>query len=255
MKDQMLLTDIELRAHWFQTRQSSYTVVEGTYVTQSAWDFLKEHKIELHFAAPKTTFSPMTVTPLPAEDGKPRYVDWVTGQPLWTKEENMTHVRGNLLVSKTHPRIAFRGRLDSLMAQIMGVQLVAAASDRDRVVQELEELLAFVRHILGAEVKEESLGELCLLGMDSQQLRETSHHVEEHIGIPHPVPHYRMGRLCVALNRLRTQVREAELAAVQAYAQQGAAERTDIIEGLNRLSSCVYIMFCRTVAGYYDEVE
>ena len=255
MKDTKLLTDIELRAHWFRTRQSSYTVAEGTYVTQSARDFLKEHGIELHFAAPKAAFSPMTVTPVPVEGGKARYVDFATGRPLSEKAEHMTHLRGNLLVPKTHPRIAFRGKLDSLMAQMMGVQLMAAEAGREPVVQALEELLAFVRSILGAEVKGEPLEEIRLLGMDSQQLREVSHHVKEHIGIPHPVPSYRMGRLCVALNRLRTQVREVELSAARAFAPDGPEGRADLIEGLNRLSSCVYILFCRAAAGSYDEVK
>ena len=249
------MTDIELRAHWFRARESSYTVANGTYVTQSAWDFLKEHGIELHFAAPKTTFAPMTVTPLPVEGGKPRYVDCATGEPLQEKAENMTHLRGNLLVPKTHPRIAFRGQLDSLMAKMIEVQLMAEESGREQLVLELDELLAFLRNILGAEVKEEPLKDILLLGMDSQQLREVSHHVKEHFGIPHPVPNYRMGRLCVALNCLRTQIREVELSAVNAFSHETQLEHTDIIEGLNRLSSCVYIMFCRTIVGHYDEVK
>ena len=99
------------------------------------------------------------------------------------------------------------------------------------------------------------MDEICLLGLDSEAIRRTSHHVKEQIGIPHPVPNYRMGRLCVALNRLRTQVREVELCAAQAFFRDDHIERTDIIEGLNRLSSCIYIIFCRTLAGHYDEVK
>ena len=62
-----------------------------------------------------------------------------------------------------------------------------------------------------------------------------------------------MGRLCASLNELRTQVRETELCAVNAFAQDGPDGRLDIIEGLNRLSSCVYILFCRTAAGCCEE--
>ena len=43
------------------------------------------------------------------------------------KPEEMTHLRGNRLVPKTHPRIRFRGQLDSLMAQVLELQCRAAA--------------------------------------------------------------------------------------------------------------------------------
>ena len=61
-----------------------------------------------------------------------------------------------------------------------------------------------------------------------------------------------MGEVCVALNNVRTFIREAELLAVTAFTQDGKVTRPDIVEALNRLSSCVYIMFCKKVAGQYD---
>ena len=121
------------------------------------------------------------------------------------------------------------------------------------LVEELEELLGYVRRILGAEVKEVPLEEIRLLGLDSAGLRYTSHHVKEEIGIDHPVPNCGMGRICVLLNRLRTQVRACELSAVTAFMREdGTCGRKDIVEALNRLSSCVYILFCRKAAGYYE---
>lgn len=256
MKDRKLLTDVELRAHWFRTREAVYTVAPGTYVTQTAWEFMKEQGIELRFAAPLNRSSgTMTVTPIPSVPGRAKYVDYATGKPFDRKPEEMTHLRGNQLVSKCHPRIAFRGQLDSLMARIMQVQIVACECDKECVAQELEELLRFVRCILGAEVKDEPLPEMNLLGMNSAQIREISHHVREHLGISHPIPSYTMGKLCVSLNQLRTQVREVELSAVNAFCREESETRPDIIEGLNRLSSCVYILFCRVAAGKYDEVK
>ena len=61
-----------------------------------------------------------------------------------------------------------------------------------------------------------------------------------------------MGAVCVALNSLRTFVRETELAAVTAFMRDNEMTRPDIVEALNRLSSCVYIIFCKKVAGQYD---
>ena len=165
----------------------------------------------------------------------------------------MTHLRGNLLVSKQHPRIAFRGRLDSLMAKVITAQLTAAEAGKEQLTDDLEELLAYLRSMLAAEVKDEPLKEIKLLGMDSQGIRKCSHNVKESIGILHPIPSWKMGKLCVVLNELRTQVRETELSAVQAFPPDGPEARIDIIEGLNRLSSCVYILFCRVAAGYYEK--
>ena len=165
----------------------------------------------------------------------------------------MTHLRGNLLVPKGHPQIAFRGKLDSLEAKILETQIAACDEGFPQVAELLEEVYGCVREILGAEVKGVPLGEQTLMGMNSEELRRVSHHVKEEIGIPHPVPSYGMGRLCVALNALRTCVRETELAAVAAFCNGADCARPDIIQALNRLSSCVYIMFCRKLAGYYGE--
>jgi len=247
-----ILTDVELRAHWYRTQDKCYTVAPGTYITPAAQDFIREHQIQLHFAAPVSSGS-MTVKPIPAQGGKARYVDYATGRALDFKPENMTHIRGNLLVSKQHPRIAFRGKLDSLMAAIICTQVTAAESGREKLADDLDELLAYLRSMLAAEVKDEPLQAIDLLGMDSAQIRECSHHVKKHIGIDHPIPSYKMGKLCAALNALRTQVRETELSAVNAFVPDTQDARPDIIEGLNRLSSCVYILFCRAAAGYYEE--
>ena len=120
------------------------------------------------------------------------------------------------------------------------------------LAEDLEALLLHLRQILAAEVKEQPLEPCRLLGMDSDEIRRVSHNVKEHIGIDHPIPSYKMGRTCTALNRLRTQVREAELAAAAAFvAEDGSCSRTDILQALNRLSSCVYILFCRNLAGWY----
>ena len=246
-----ILTDVELRAHWYRTQDKHYTIAPGTYITPAAQDFIREHQIELHSAAPAA--KTMTVSPIPVQNGRARFVDYATGKPLDHKPENMTHLRGNLLVSKQHPRIAFRGQLDCLMARVISVQLSAAEAGKDSLCADLDELLNYLRSMLAAEVKDEILQPIKLLGLDSEEIRQHSHHVRQHIGIDHPIPSWKMGRLCVMLNELRTQVRQTELCAVSAFPEDGLDARGDIIEGLNRLSSCVYILFCRMAAGYYEE--
>lgn len=64
-----------------------------------------------------------------------------------------------------------------------------------------------------------------------------------------------MGEPAISLNRLRTRVREAELSAAEAFSAPGGTSREDIIRQLNRLSSGVYILFCRVVSGWYQRGE
>jgi len=244
---QKLLTDSELRAHWSQTRSGTCCVEEGTILTPAARDFLRDHNITLTVSSGASP-AVMSRTPVPTREGKAIYIDQATGRELDHKPEEMTHLHGNVLVPKTHPQIEFRGRLDSLMAQMLGVQLVAHEMGLTQVCSDVDELLGYTRSILAAEVKNEPVPQIHLMGMDSAQIRYNSHHVKEVFGIDHPVPHYSMGRMCVALNRLRTQVREVELSAARTFSENGVFRRTDIIEGLNRLSSCVYIIFCRTLS-------
>ena len=246
-----VLSDVELRARWTRSPDLRCEVEEGTILTPAAKDFAREHQIEITFRPSRPVCQVMPRTPIPVKNGKARYVNALTGEELLEKPEDWTHLSGNRLVPKQHPRIAFRGQLDALMAEIMVVQ--TEAEEDPRLVEELEELLGYVRRILGAEVKEVPLEEIRLLGLDSAGLRYTSHHVKEEIGIDHPVPNCGMGRICVLLNRLRTQVRACELSAVTAFMREdGTCSRKDIVEALNRLSSCVYILFCRKAAGYYE---
>lgn len=245
------LTEAELRARWLKQPEAALCLEDGAVLTPSARDFVREHHIEL---AVRPAGGGMSRTPIPQRGGKPAFTDAATGQAMDHKPEEMTHLRGNLLVPKTHPRIAFRGQLDCLMADTLLVQLTAQ-EEQPRLLEELDQVMDCLHRILGAEVKDTPLGELTLLGMDSGQLRYASHHVRETLGIDHPIPSRAMGRMCLVLNQLRTRVREAELAAARAFDGPEGCQRPDLVEGLNRLSSCVYILFCRQLSGYYDREE
>ena len=108
---------------------------------------------------------PMAAVPQ-GPDHKPQYVNGETGEVLSVKPENMTHLHGNVLVPKTHPQIAFRGMLDSLEAKIMSLQVTASENGLHRLTDALDEVLAYVRQILSAEVLDKELGEIHLLGLD-----------------------------------------------------------------------------------------
>lgn len=241
-----VVTDIELRSRWYANRIDKLTVPNGAVLTPAAKDFIRENNITLVYGA-EASEEGFRVQPIPKEHGRSVFVDAISGEKLYEKRENYTHLRGNLLVPKSHPQIYFRGKLDSLMAEIIQAQITAEAAGEGEIVRELDEVLRFTRKILTAEVTESPFGELTLLGMNSGELRHKSQNVREVFGIDHPVPSYKHGAVCAALNKLRTCVRETELAAVNAFPNS----RIDIIEALNRLSSAVYILYCRKLSGTY----
>ena len=81
---------------------------------------------------------------------------------------------------------------------------------------------------------------------------EKFHDPQKFFGIKQMMlPDYTMGRDYALLNQLRSQVRETEVAAVDAFRVGDRYTRGDIVEELNRLSSAMHIMMCMYLAGQY----
>lgn len=252
-----ILTEADLRCGKLKIENNTVCVKKGTFITPLAQEYLKSHSLTLcytdsvssggSFGKGVMSYSPISAT------GSNRFVDFETGEGYSEKPEHMTHLRENLLVAKNHPRILLRGKFDSLEALIMQTQVIAEKSGYEKIALELDEVMSFVQILLACEVKDSPVPEIKFSGMNSQRIRYVSHHLKEEFGIEHSVPHYSMGEVCVALNTLRTFIRETELIAVEAFTQDGKVIRSDIVEALNRLSSCVYIIFCKKVAGHYEK--
>ena len=118
--------------------------------------------------------------------------------------------------------------------------------------------MAKIYDILSCEVTGKTCDDLFLWGMSGDEIRERSHHPERYFGIGHIRPHYTMGASAAGLNALRTQIREAELAACRAFAAQSSEEdekvnRSDVIRALNRLSSAIYILTYKYLPEGYDK--
>lgn len=233
-----VLTETGLRAKHPQ-RGDTVTVDKDTVVTETARRYAEERGIRIAYSGYET----MTRTRIDKNAPCP-YVDAESGQPYREKPEGMTHISANRLVKKSHPRIAFRGKLDYLQSEIILLQYECDKYGQRGMLGKLGELLELTRTILACEVKEEPMPVFCLFGMDAETLRRASHDVMSSMGMEHPIPDYRMGILCAKLNRLRTIVRETELYAVNAFPD---GERKDIILALNRMSSAVYLMFLEGV--------
>ncbi len=162
-------------------------------------------------------------------------------EPLPKKPEHMTHLNAETLVEKDHPRIALRGMVDALEAELL-LCLQAAAPERE-LTDALTEILNAVRKAMRCEVLGEPMPEVKLLGLSAAELRERSHHPEKYYGQPHFMPQPEDDRLLLLLNRLRTLIRQCELAAYRAFPMgKGTQEREDLLLFWNRLSSLLWIL-------------
>ena len=176
---------------------------------------------------------------LPGETARPNSYRLLNGAELAVKPEHMTHLNGDVLVEKTHPRIIFRGSVDSLEAAL----LLAAAEAEGHIKTQLQEALDYARYLLGQEVLEKPVEARPLGGMDEKALRERSHRPQDFYGKPHFMPSPADGKILLLTNAARCKVREAELAAVKAFqSADGLPTRLDLLQALNRLSSFLYLI-------------
>lgn len=195
---------------------------KGDQLTWEAQDYLKQENIEI----------------LPADQARPQRYKLLGGGFMEEKPEHMTHLNGDFLVPKTHPRIVFRGAMDTLEAE-----LLLWALQLPEVAKPLNEVLALARKIVACEVLGEPLQERTLCGLTQEELRSHSHRPQEFYNQPHFMPEASDGKVILGLNRVRCAARDAELKAVAAI-----PERTDILLALNRMSSMLYILMIQEKA-------
>lgn len=250
-----LITETSLRAEIRNKSIDKYVAKPGTKITPSAMQYLKDRRIELVYEEPMTETGRELPEECKSQDkAAAKYVLSGTECYISEKPEYMTQLYGKKLVYKDHPRIVFRGALDSLQSQILELQLEAAGSKLDKLQEQLDEILQYVRNILRCEVLEEDFHSSGLLGLSSGDLREQSHNPVKYFGMKHILPHYSMGKVALMLNSLRSSIRETEILAVRAFRKEDGMEREDLIKALNRLSSCVYIMMLKSINGAYKQV-
>lgn len=237
-----LLTREDVRRMSDNGTRGPVVVGRGQRLTPGARDWLAAHKIQAVYPVGGNAHN--------APSDTPQY-QTLFGAALNEKPEHMTHLKGNVLVFKDHPRIAFRGMIDALEGEIMLAQ--QAAIDTPELVAELGEALDLVRRLIRCDVLDEPVGELKLCGYDAGQLREYSHYPDKYLGQPHFLPAYTDGPALLAVNKVRTLVRQTELSAYAAFKDaDGNVTRGDIILALNRLSSLMWIMMIKLKAGQYE---
>ena len=194
---------------------------KGDQLTSDARDYLSRERIAI----------------LPASLARPERYRLLGGGYLEEKPEHMTHLNGDVLVVKTHPRILFRGALDCLQAQLLLCISKAAAHK-----EELKQALELSRNILSHEVLDEPMKPVQLGDLTDEQLRLRSHRPQDFYGQPHFMPTGEESELLLLVNQARTLARQAELRAVAAFYTEETLQRQDIIKNLNRLSSFLYLI-------------
>ena len=201
---------------------------KGDQLTSSARDYLSRERIEI----------------LPAEQAKPQRYRLLSGGYVEEKPEHMTHLHGDVLVPKNHPRIVFRGKLDTLESELILCQLVDKSLEGP-----VGEILGLARQIIRCEVLGEPLQWDTLCGLTESEQRKRSHFPQEYYGQPHFMPSFSDGMVIARLNRARCAAREAELASVDAFSdREGNLTRHDIPQALNRMSSMLYLLMIQKKA-------
>lgn len=273
------LTELDLRMALKDNDAKAFAVPRGTVITPSAEEYLRMRRVELVYEEPRSQAAPLAgrpVTTRPAGEKpapkwdfsdpkaraeaapgeKPKELFFgPDGGTFDYKPESLTHLKGRQLVHKDHPIIIWRGKLDTLTARIIEAQVCAHQLGNQEYVNDLQEILEFTRRLLTYELRGKEVEEFNLIGLDAAALRERSHDPVKFFGYRHMLADYRMGPLCIALNTLRSLVREVELTAAVAFKDAaGQSSRDDIIRALNRLSSLFYIlMFKYLPPGFEPE--
>lgn len=154
------------------------------------------------------------------------------------KPEHMTHLNKDRLVAKNHPRIVFRGKLDSLQSEILLLQ-----KEPEAPIEALEDMLSLIRALMQAEVLDKPVPEVMIGAMNEAELHERSHQPQKYYGIGHFLPSHTDDIMILRLNRLRTLIRETELCCFNAFSEpNGRLSRSDILTALNRLSSACWVL-------------
>ena len=157
------------------------------------------------------------------------------------KPQHMTSLYGTEMVRKDHPRIQFRGALDTLHAQAVLCAAYLREAGALTYARDVDEIADGIYAVLMAECTQKPMRELQFCGMTAEEIHDHSHFPKKYYGVEHFTPESSMGTAMAQLNLLRTRIRDVER---EMYACFGE-EREDINYALNRLSSYAYCLMCR----------
>jgi ethanolamine utilization cobalamin adenosyltransferase len=157
------------------------------------------------------------------------------------KPQETTSLNNDVLVKKDDPRIAFRGLLDGVMADICFCAALAFKEGKTGLCGRLSDLNECCKAVMSAHVKGTEPVMQTIGGRDLDTLHKMSHDPGKYFGCGHFLPEPDKGLSLSYLNVVRTRIRDAERALVTASCD---GENEGILRAMNRLSSAAYVMMC-----------
>ena len=254
------ITESELREYWKNGQGKLPSFPPKTRFSAAALDFIKAHNIHIiHSSSPKEP----EVNQPKADDLATTASGWdkpgqfpvvlsgdipvcqECGQPLHAKPEHMTQIDSGHFAHKTNPRLLLRGRVDSLHAIVMLTASIARRYELPELARHIDTLAAYCREIMSAEYNLRPVMPLIMMSLSEDQIHDASHWPEKYVGIPHIVPGAQDHEVLHWLNMLRSQCREVEIIAIQAFPQSEFDTENigaSLARAFNRLSSAVYVL-------------
>ena len=227
----IFLTEEDVRQRCELGQGGEFRLQAGERLTPAATELLRSRNCRVLLPGQ------CTVEAAPVEEAKPAAPAAEAAPAAPAAEQasfpDGTYLDANTVVSKSHPRIFLRGKLDTLISSTVLVQTGFDGNNKLPAVLRngLSDINVWLWQILQAEVSGEAV-------------RLVSHDPMKYLGQGHIVPDVALGPNVALLNWLRAQAREVEVA----YVQVGM-EREDILASLNRLSSAIYVLMLLTVVA------
>ncbi len=244
------ITEDFLRAEFGLAHGSEVHLSKGSRFTPSAAALLSERKITVRYVNEQgEVFVPQhdgsgieKVHPLKINNQKPQNGCWACGSDITEKPSYMTHLDDHVLVPKNHPRIALRGKIDTAICLCVEAQCVLQEQPLF-ITHAMSDIRSYLGQLLKSEVTGEPLSLPSFGDIDSEIIHKWSHNPLKYLGYDHMLPEAKFGLDVAKLNTLRASIRELELQASRVFIDISMRlEREDIVAGLNRLSSAVYVV-------------
>ncbi len=262
----MIVTEADLRD---QLRRPSVgaqvTVPAGARLSPSAADFVKQWGLVTVASVPEVA-PPVARQPGTALGVESAGVEWdtaavfpvnfegdvpaclVCGTPVTNKASALTQLDARHYAPKTHPRIKLRGRVDSLHSLVLLAQRIARQEGHDDLVRDLGTVAAYCRELTSAEYNERPVAPLRLKDWDIEQIHQVTHDPQGTLGIPHLTIDEFEPEVQHWLNMARTNSREIEITAMEAFPDPEHPYGASICHAFNRLSSVFYFLQLRMKA-------
>lgn len=248
----MIVTEADLRDQLRRPFSGAQVVVPvGARLSPSAADFVKHWKLQLvegggeptaTQAAPNGARAWDSPSTFPVVKNETPPTCTCCGTPVETKPDALTQLNACHYAAKNHPRIRFRGRIDSLHALVMLVQVRAKALGAGDLVEDLGTVAAYLREIMSAEYNERPVADVSLADWDEAALHRATHDPRGVLGVPHLAISEADPELQHWLNVCRTQAREIESTALDAFPSPHHPYGASICHAMNRLSSVFYFL-------------